>query len=249
MVWPAWRLYDLFMAVLVYFTWKYAWSARDLKVVYSELGRSTRLAAELEQSKEESRRQATFLNAISHDLRTPLNGMMLQANLAELSLAGNDTQSLKTAVTEIKSSAKATAELLDSLLECARAEWSGQHNVPSVFSLNEVIGKLVSASQAVADSAGLYFRHSCPQNLRVRCDRLKLERILANLASNSLKFTRSGGIRVDVQRAGTGIEIHVVDTGVGIPLEHRERIFDEFFQGHNDHRDRSKGFGLGLSIA
>jgi hypothetical protein len=51
MVWPAWRLYDVFMAALVYFTWKYAWSAKDLKVVYRELGRSSRLEADLEASR------------------------------------------------------------------------------------------------------------------------------------------------------------------------------------------------------
>src|SRR3954468_729353 len=53
MVWPAWRLYDLFMVMLVYFTWKYAWKAKDLKVIYGELGRSNRLEKELEKTKEE----------------------------------------------------------------------------------------------------------------------------------------------------------------------------------------------------
>src|SRR5438552_2840402 len=53
MFWPAWRLYDMFMVVLVYFTWKYAWGARDLKVIYAEMGRSGQLAKDLEKTREE----------------------------------------------------------------------------------------------------------------------------------------------------------------------------------------------------
>ena len=60
MFWPAWRLYDMSLAVLVYFTWRYALTASNLKVVYSELGRSSQLAADLERSKEEAKRKASF---------------------------------------------------------------------------------------------------------------------------------------------------------------------------------------------
>src|SRR5262245_1122478 len=102
MVWPAWRLYDLFMAALVYFTWKYAWNARDLKVVYRELGRSSKLEADLAATREESQRKSFFLNALSHDLRTPLNGVLLQANFAEISLAAADTDATADALREIK---------------------------------------------------------------------------------------------------------------------------------------------------
>src|SRR5438477_5370138 len=79
MFWPAWRLYDFFMLALVYFTWRYALNAKELKVVYSQLGRSQKLEDDLAQSRAESRRKSFFLNALSHDLRTPLNGLMLQA--------------------------------------------------------------------------------------------------------------------------------------------------------------------------
>jgi signal transduction histidine kinase len=252
MIWPAWRLYDLFMIALVYFTWRYAWRARDLKVVYNELGRSTRLAEDLEKSREESRRKSSFLNAISHDLRTPLNGLMLQANLAELSLKTNDAESLRGAVHEMKASAKATAELLDSLLECARVDFvdAGEAaKTTSVLCLTDMVSALASGLQAQASTKGLTVRTSCPEGLFARTDRVKLERILANLLSNALKFTAHGGIGIEVQKCGAGVEIHVLDTGAGIPPEHRDRIFEEFFQIHNLERDRAKGFGLGLSIA
>src|SRR5262249_17740689 len=116
MVWPAWRLYDFFMLFLAYFTWRYAWNARDLKVIYNELGRSRSLAADLEQSQRETREKGFFLNSISHDLRTPLNGLMLQAGLAEVALEGHDPLTLRRALAEIKTTAQTTGRMLDNLL-------------------------------------------------------------------------------------------------------------------------------------
>src|SRR4051794_23970851 len=122
MVWPAWRLYDVVMLALAYYTWRYALGARELKVVYTELKRSTQLAHDLEQSREESRRKSFFLNAVSHDLRTPLNGLLLQGNLAEHGIAAGDTETVRAAVHEMQAGAKAAADLLDGLLEFARLE-------------------------------------------------------------------------------------------------------------------------------
>src|SRR5262245_51666829 len=138
MFWPAWRLYDLFMAILVYFTWRYAWNAKHLKVVYQELGRSRKLEEDLEKTRQESRRKSFFLNALSHDLRTPLNGLLLQANYAELNLKDNHTEELREALREIKSCARATSEMLDGLLEYAKVDWSGDHNSLVDFTLDEL---------------------------------------------------------------------------------------------------------------
>jgi len=68
MVWPAWRLYDLFLAVLAFYTWRYAWNARELKVIYDELTRSEELKRDVADLRTESLRKTFFLNSISHDL-------------------------------------------------------------------------------------------------------------------------------------------------------------------------------------
>src|SRR5207247_378630 len=109
MVWPAWRLYDFFMAGLVYFTWKYAINAKNLKVIYNELGRSNQLAADLEKSRDESRRKSWFLNALSHDLRTPLNALVLQAQVLKFSAGDGDPVRAGKAIAEIEANAQATS--------------------------------------------------------------------------------------------------------------------------------------------
>ena len=125
MYWPAWRLYDLFMVGLVFYTWRYALSSKNLKVIYSAIGRSNQLAQDLAASREESKQKSFFLNAISHDLRTPLNGLLLHANLAELHIAKGEASEVSQSIAEIKAAGRLTADLLDRLLEFARLQKRG----------------------------------------------------------------------------------------------------------------------------
>jgi signal transduction histidine kinase len=249
MFWPAWRLYDVAMMALVFITWRYALNARQLRVVYHELGRSSRLAFELEESKAESKRKSFFLNAISHDLRTPLNGLMLQAQLAEMSLDSNDADSLRESLQEIRGCARTTADLLTSFLELGRLDWSDDSTQLCQFSMADLMSQVAGAARPLAEMKGLEIRLESPGGLQILTDRVKLERILQNLLGNAVKFTDRGRIEVTVSTSGRDLTIDVVDTGVGIPAGQHATIFDEFYQVNNSERDSVKGFGLGLSIA
>ena len=253
MIWPAWRLYDLFMLALVYFTWRYAWNAKELKVVYRELGRSASLANDLAKSREQVDRKSFFLNALSHDLRTPLNGLILNANLAELSLGSNDHAKLSEALANIKAGTSAAAELIDTLLDYARLDASGEEPETSTFCLVQLVGDIIARFRphAAVKKLDLRLLHSAPERMNVTSDRRRLERIISNLLDNAIKFTSAGSIRVQIEASQTGgaAEIQVIDTGSGIDPIIQEQLFDEFFQVHNHERDRSKGFGLGLAIA
>jgi signal transduction histidine kinase len=249
MFWPAWRLYDIVLVVLAYFTWRYALGARDLKVIYKEIGRKEKLTDELEKAREESKRKGYFLNAISHDLRTPLNGLMLQASLAEIGLASGETETVAAAVAEIKNSAKATAELLNGFLEYARLDWAAEKTKRTQFDLASLLREVVNLVTPSAKEKRLFIRSGAPDALMVETDRAKLQRILLNLAANAVQFTDQGGLRLEVERTGSSVEIHVIDSGIGIEPELKDRLFDEFFQLRNGERDRRKGFGLGLSIS
>lgn len=249
MFWPAWRLYDLVLMGLVYFTWSYALNARKLRVVYHELGRTKQLAADLAESRAESKRKSFFLNAISHDLRTPLNGLTLQAELADLSAGSDDVEGLRESLREIKACARTTADLLSSFLELGRLDWSEEQSRPSPFPIDGLLAQVVATAGPGAELKGLRLTLEVPPGIHLRTDRTKVERILQNLVGNGIKFTDRGGVTVSFRAEGTDAVLVVSDTGIGIAPEMQTTIFDEFFQVANTERDRNKGFGLGLTIA
>ena len=250
MVWPAWRLYDFFMLVLVYFTWRYALRARGLNVIYTELGRTTQLAHDLEAAKAESKRKSFFLNSVSHDLRTPLNGIVLQAAVAEMSLQQNDPEMLKETVAQMKVTARVAADLLNSFLELGRLDWEVEKTTISEFDLADTLRSVVARLSPEADRKKIELKSTLIlPSLKVKTDKLKLGRILDNLANNAVKFTASGYVALSAETRGTDLTITVTDTGPGISPENVKKLFDEFYQVQNDERNYAKGFGLGLAIA
>jgi signal transduction histidine kinase len=251
MFWPAWRLYDMFLVVLVWFTWRYAWGARDLKVMFSELSRSGELEAELEVSREESRRKSFFLNAVSHDLRSPLNAMSLSADVASMCVEAGDKKAALEAMDRLRLSARETAELLSGFMELGKLDWMSDRNAPILLDVGEQVRAAIREFEPLAERKGLYLRMKTPIGAPVsaRSDRAKLSRILSNLINNAIKYTQRGGVELEVERLGALAAIHVTDTGVGIAPGDHLRIFDEFYQVNNDARDSAKGFGLGLAIA
>lgn len=248
MFWPAWRLYDVFLTILAYYTWRYAWRARDLKVVYEELVRTVKLAEDLEQSREEGRRKSYFLNAISHDMKTPLNGMMLQAELAEVSLDSEDPVAVREALAEIKACARTTANLLDRFLEIGRLDWSREPSQVERIQVAEMLQQVSRQARPLAELKGIRLLSECEATLFASMDRLKLERILSNLVDNAIKFTQIGHVRLTAQQTDAGLQFVVEDTGEGIQADDQALIFDDFTQVHNRERDSRKGYGLGLGI-
>ena len=139
--------------------------------------------------------------------------------------------------------------MLDGFLELGRLDWGAGGNDVTTFDLGHLLHRVVEASRAFARQKGLDLDAEVPPGLLVHTDRAKLEGILRNLTNNGLKFTHAGSVRLDVAVSGSDVTIRVTDTGMGIEAEHIEQLFTEYFQGHNDERDRTKGYGLGLAIA
>ena len=173
---------------------------------------------------------------------------MLQANLADLQIESGDTESARVAVREIQSAARLTADLLDGLLEYARLENADDRAVNVPVELDSLLLDLLNIHAAAAANKGLRLTTAIDTGVSLTTDRLKLERIVNNLLSNAIKFTAAGSVSLEVECGSDGIEIHVVDTGIGVSPHDQQHLFDEFFQAHNQERDRQKGFGLGLAI-
>ncbi len=223
-------------------------------LVNIEAARARLLADHLERMQDESRRRLHFLNAISHDLRTPLNGMTLQTHVIEHALQTRDEPMIQRAIHDIRASSALAAGILDSLLQYARTEVH-QNRITRV-SLKELLPQTADPFRTAAEEKLLAFTLSVPENLWMDTDRDKLQRIVANLLDNAVKFTTRGSIDVRVYikdadrlRRQERVTIEVADTGEGMRPEHRAKLFNEFFQVNNPSRDARLGLGLGLVVA
>lgn len=191
----------------------------------------------------QAKRRAFFLNALSHDLRAPLNNVVLNAELLKLV----PPDEVKTRVVTIVESAKSAGDYVTKLLDFARTGGEEQNRI-EVISLRSLLGQIEKRFRPLAEQKGLYIRIDAPSDMEIRCDRQKLERLIANLVDNAVKYTRSGGVTLTVRPGDSDFSLRVADTGIGVPRDNAPYLFDEFYQVNNTERDRSKGFGMGLAI-
>jgi two-component system, NarL family, sensor histidine kinase BarA len=196
-----------------------------------------------------------FLATMSHELRTPLNSILGFSDVLLGSPALSDKQ--RRYVSHIQSSGKSLLNLINDVLDLAKIE-SGKMELHGVeFSIADLIEKLVGSMLPLAERKSIDLGWDVDPRLPLLLqDPGKIQQILNNLLSNAIKFTPEGG-RVRVRAELRGLDRFVIvveDTGVGIPLEEQERIFEKFRQGRNspgmaDTLTRQyEGTGLGLSI-
>ncbi|HEY8586808.1 MAG TPA: PAS domain-containing hybrid sensor histidine kinase/response regulator [Rhodanobacter sp.] len=186
-----------------------------------------------------------FLAAASHDLLQPLNAARLFTSaLREHPSLDAEASGL---AERIDASFRAAEDLLDALLDISRLDAGTYHPEVSGFALAELFDSLNAQFAVVAQQRGLRLR-VVPTTLAVRSDPQLLRRIVQNLLSNALRYTSTGGALVGARRIGDQVRIEVWDTGPGIPVEQRTRIFDEFQRLDKPSPWGEKGLGLGLSI-
>jgi two-component system, sensor histidine kinase len=209
-----------------------------------ELRRQNAIAEQARVGAEEaSRSKSRFFAAANHDLRQPLHSLGLFATALRNGSEGRAGIKL---VDQILQCTDSLERLFDNLLDISRLD-AGQVSVKrNIVPLNDVLTRLRSMFTIPAQEKGLNLRLR-PSPLFVNTDSTLLFRVLSNLVSNALRYTENGGIVVGCRRRGDKVLIEVWDTGIGIPLEHQERIFEEFYQLNNPERDRTRGLGLGLA--
>jgi signal transduction histidine kinase len=192
-----------------------------------------------------NRAKSRFLAAASHDLRQPMHALGLF--VAQLNQRVTDPETRHLAG-RVEAAVTALQGLLDALLDVSRLDAGVVTPTLADVPVNPVLERIENAFAPDATDRGLRFR-IVRSRLGVRSDPVLLERILLNLVANALRYTTQGGILVGCRRRGERVRIEVWDTGIGIAPEHQQAIFQEFYQIANPERDRSKGMGLGLSIA
>lgn len=186
-----------------------------------------------------------FLASASHDLRQPLHALSLYS--AALLNRPLDDRSADIA-RHMKLALGALGTQLDALLDISRLDAGVVTANFETVDLRSLLDPLVSEFEASAQEKNLLLLLHAPDKLAVRTDSTLLRRVMANLLSNAIKYTDQGSITLRATPGGGRVGLSIADTGQGIPEEQRERVFEEFYQVGNPHRDRTQGFGLGLSI-
>jgi signal transduction histidine kinase/ActR/RegA family two-component response regulator len=227
---------------------------RNLKELMGLVEDNARLSdaveAERDRAEAASEGKTRFFAAASHDLRQPLHALSINATTLDiLAERGTDTL-LKEVSRGIGSALRQSSGLLDGLLDISRLDAHSIHADLAAHDIGALLRAVRDEYLALATQQGLGLELRLPDEpLWGRTDGDQLMRILGNLMSNAIKFTRRGGITLSAQREPDGrLQIEVADTGTGIPADQRERVFEEFYQLGNRSRDRSQGLGLGLAI-
>lgn len=206
------------------------------------------LAGQKDAAERANRAKSRFLAAASHDLRQPLHALSLFAADLQRQVRGGSQHDLPRLAEQISTSTTVLGELLDSLLDISRLDVAGIRPEIRPFPLHPMFERLNNSFKraAVDRNLSLHFR---PTTLWLASDPVMVERMIANLVSNSLRYTPTGGrILVAARLRGEEVRIEVRDSGVGIAPQHQAAIFAEFYQVGNPAREPNKGLGLGLSI-
>jgi signal transduction histidine kinase len=203
-------------------------------------------------AEEASGRKTRLLNAVSHDIRNPVNTINL---MAEVIRRTAEDPARVTQVSQmarrLQSTAQSLVALVSQVLDIAHVDSGHLQLYESTFSLDEFIDAKRRELAPLAEAKSLSFDSETPERIvRLRTDRIKLDRIITNLVTNAIKFTPSGSVSISTATASDGrLGIGIRDTGVGIPGHEIEHIFDEFARFNVPLGKLNGGWGLGLAIS
>lgn len=221
-------------------------SAKDVYASFVESFALTgKLEAALEAEQSANAAKTRFLAAASHDLRQPLHTLSLLS--AALTQSELDDRS-STIAQRMSLTMEDLSSELDSLLDMSKLDASVIPVNPSEFNINTSITRLVGEYDQAAKNKNIDISFEKEDEGKLVTDRFLFERIVRNLLDNAVKYTESGSITIRAQKVSDTWRVFVQDSGIGIPYDEQDNIWEEFYQLRNVERDRQKGLGLGLSI-
>lgn len=197
-----------------------------------------------------SEAKSDFLAVISHELRTPLNAIIGYTDLLLLGIPLDLAEPTRHQVERIRNASDGLLQLVEEVLSFSRIEAGKEDLRVSPLDLSELLRACVSMIEPMAAEKSLELGLDLPDApIQLVSDERKIRQIVTNLLSNAVKFTEDGGIYVSATADDASIRVDFRDTGIGIPTEHLEHIFDPFWQVEHASTRRFGGTGLGLGVA
>lgn len=211
------------------------------------------LTEAVQKMKEASMAKARFLSTMSHEIRTPLNAIL---GMAHLLLEEQKPDDNRDHLNIINFSAKNLLSLVNDILDFSKIEAGKVDFEVRDFNLRELVNNSVESFRLSADDKHLHLGWTVNDDVPpvVTADSVRLSQILINLLGNAVKFTEEGSVKIRVKRKKKQddrvvLVFEVEDTGIGIPYEEQENIFEQFTQAETDTTRKFGGSGLGLTIA
>jgi len=187
---------------------------------------------------------------MSHELRTPLNAIVGYSDLMLQGLAEPLGEQQTAYVERIRGSATFLSQIIQEILAFSQLEAGREEVYAEDFDAVETVRAAVEMVRPMALATGLRLEADVPPHpVRVRTDRRKLTQVVLNLLANAVKFTERGQVIASLTSEADSVAIRVSDTGVGIPADALQRVFEPFTQVDNSATRRQGGSGLGLTVA
>lgn len=212
--------------------------------------RTEELAQARDLALESNKAKDNFLANMSHELRTPLNIITGYSELLAEIAEEKKFKEIIPDLNKIQSAAKHQLQLINSILDITKIEAGKLDiNIESI-DLVSLLKDIDAATQTLMNKNSNKFSIECSEDIReIYSDRLRLHQILLNLLSNAAKFTSDGEVKLSISKDNNNIIFNVCDTGVGIPDDYLDKIFDKFSQEDSTTTRKYGGTGLGLSIS
>lgn len=225
-------------------TW-HAQQDLETKVNY----RTRQLSNALEEIKQISERKTDFVSAVSHELRTPLTSIKGYASILLSGVLGEIPQKIRERLDKVNQHADELVHLVNDLLDIARIESGRAIMKRESQDIRLIIDSIAELLSVQMKKKEIKFAINIKEESVVFVDKQQIKRVFINLIGNAIKFTPDEGrIEVRVKPNQNFVQIDISDTGLGMPKEVQEKIFNEFYRVDNPINEEVKGTGLGLSL-
>jgi len=206
---------------------------------------------DITKEKQVEQMKSDFVSHVSHELKAPLGAIEGYLDLVLDGITANDPQKEREVIEKSRNRAQSLSHLINDLLDLSRVDRRSPAKEMEPVQLDGILKETIEFYKSKAEEKSIKLSSSISSDLpSIRGNEQDLNRLFANLVSNAIKYTpENGTVKVKLKQINSHIRVKVSDTGIGIPEDVRDKIFDEFYRTDNALKKKISGTGLGLSIA